>query len=268
MSAILTILGCGNSEGTPSAGNHWGLCDPAEPKNRRTRPSVAVQSANTTIIIDTGTDFREQLNRQDIRKVDAVLYTHAHSDHVGGIDDLRPFYKRTKQRIPVYGDKATLDELQERFDYQFVEKFQIYPQVLEAHVITQSQLCKPMTIGDISFIPYEQDHGTCKSLGFRFGDIAYSTDLVDLPPESLRALQGIKTWIADGAGYHMPINRVHYTLERLIEANKAVGAKQVYVTHLAPSMDYKKLAAELPSGFAPAYDGLQIPCSYGSLGSS
>ena len=260
MNLTITILGCGNSEGTPTVGNHWGACDPAEPRNRRSRPSIAVQSATTTIIVDTGMDFRDQMNRENITSVDAVLYSHAHSDHVSGIDDLRSLYKRTQKLINVYGDEATIKELTERFNYQFVEKFKIYPQVLGANIITPDKFCKLMTLGDITFIPFEQDHGTCKSLGFRFGDLAYSTDVVDLPPESVKALQGIKTWIVDGAGNNAQINRVHYTLARLYEANKAVGAAQVYITHLSPDMDYKKLCAELPPGFTPAYDGLKIEC--------
>lgn len=258
MKLDVTILGCGNSEGTPILGNDWGLCDPVEPRNHRTRPSVAVQSQNTTLIIDTGPDFREQMNRADIRDITAVLYTHAHSDHINGIDDLRSIYKRTRERVHIYADAQTMDELRLRFNYQFLEKSSIYPQVLEGHVIENFQLGQPMTIGDITFTPFEQDHGTCKSLGFRFGDLAYSTDLVDLPPQSIAALKGIKTWIADGAGYHMPINRVHYTLERLIAAGKALGAENVYITHLSPAMDYQKLRAELPEGFAPAYDGLKL----------
>ena len=261
MNLTVTILGCGNSEGTPTVGNHWGACDPAEPKNRRTRPSIAVQSAETTLIVDTGMDFRDQMNRENIKTVDAVLYSHAHSDHVSGIDDLRSIYKRTNKLMNVYGDEATMKELMERFNYQFIEKFKIYPQVLGANIIGSDQFCKTMTLGDITFTPFEQDHGTCKSLGFRFGDLAYSTDVVDLPTESIKALQGIKTWIVDAAGYNMPINRVHYTLERLYEAAKAVGAKQIYITHLSPGMDYKNLCSELPPGFTPAYDGLKIECN-------
>ena len=262
MSVTVTILGCGNSEGTPSIGNEWGACDPAEPKNIRTRPGIAIRSAKTTLIIDTGPDFKAQMNRENIKTLDAVLYTHAHGDHIMGIDDLRPIYKRKREAIHIYGDQATITELRTQFSYQFIEKATIYPKVLESNVIPASQFGKPMTIGNIEFIPFEQDHGTCMSLGFRFGDLAYSTDLVGLPAQSIETLQGIKTWIVDAAGYKMPINRVHYTLEKLYEANEIVGAKQVYLTHLSPAMDYRTLTEELPKGYAPAYDGLQIPCGY------
>ncbi len=256
MSITLTILGCGNSEGTPSIGNNWAECDPSEPKNRRLRPSVAVQSREATLIIDTGPDFKEQVNAHNINQIDAIFYTHPHGDHINGIDELRVWSKLNKTSIDVYGLDETLTDIKKRFDYHFIEKSPLYPAVLNAHVI--SSFAQEMTIADISFIPFLQDHGTCQSLGFRFGDIAYSTDLVDLSNDSIEILKGIKTWIVDGAGNNWNENPAHLSLERVVELNKQVGAEQVYITHLTRYMDYQTLMGSLPEGFAPAYDGLVL----------
>lgn len=259
MSLKITILGCGNSAGTPAIGNHWGNCDPNEPRNRRLRPSIAVQSETTTLIIDTGPDFREQMNRENISRIDAVIYTHAHNDHIAGIDDLRVVRHRSKQLVNIYANTETIEEIQERFSYMFNEGvISIYPQVLQPHVIPDSQFGRTLTIGDISMVPFNQDHGTCRTLGFRFGDLAYSTDVVSLSEESCRILSGVKTWIVDGAGYKIENNLVHLTLRQVYELNEKIGAEKVYLTHLTPGMDYRSLLKELPAGFEPAYDGLVL----------
>jgi phosphoribosyl 1,2-cyclic phosphate phosphodiesterase len=253
-----TILGCGNSMGTPTIGNHWGACDPDEPRNYRTRPSAVIRSESTTLLIDTSPDLRAQANREGITRANAVFYTHAHADHIHGIEELRVFRLRHDQTIPVYGDKATISELEERFAYLFMEKNKIYPKVCDAHVLSASDMNIPMTIGDITLIPFEQDHGTCKTLGLRVGDVGYSTDMIDLGQESLETLIGIKTWIVDAAAYKSDKNLVHASIQKIFDFNQIIQAEQVYLTHLPPSMDYRTLINELPSGYAPAYDGLRI----------
>jgi phosphoribosyl 1,2-cyclic phosphate phosphodiesterase len=259
MKLKVTILGCGNSAGVPAIGNYWGACDPNEPRNRRTRPSIAVQTDKTTIIVDTGNDFKEQMNREDIRHIDAVLYTHAHGDHTAGTDDLRVLRIRSKKFVDIYADKPTMDDLRLRFDYIFTEKAPVYPQIVEPHLIEPSQFGKPMTIGDITLVPFEQEHGTCKSLGYRFGNLAYSTDMVTLDDAAIDALRGIDTWIADAAAYKMEKNMVHITLKQLMDLNdNHVKAKKVWLTHLPPSMDYRTLLKELPPGYEPAFDGMVL----------
>jgi len=260
MSLTFTILGCGNSAGVPTLGNYWGQCDPAEPKNIRSRASALVQSdSGTTLVIDTGADFRIQANEAGLTGLDAVLYTHAHGDHVYGIDDLRVLRNRTKQYINIYGNQATIDEIRERFAYMFIEQYGgIYPRVLEPHVIPAGAYNQIMQIGDIEFTPFEQEHGTCKSLGFRFGDLAYSTDMVDLDQAALETLRGIKTWIVDGAGYKMEKNMVHATLKQVDSLCDIIQPETVYLTHLSPAMDYQTLLKETPDHVFPAYDGLQI----------
>lgn len=258
MSLKVTILGCGNSLGTPSIGNHWGHCDPNEPRNRRTRASIAIQSAETTLVVDTGPDFKEQINSNNIKAIDGVLYSHAHSDHIHGIDELRAFRLRENKITNIYGNSGTIDELKDRFSYMFVSMHTVYPQVLEAHIIEESQYDNEMHIGDISFIPYDQDHGTCRSLGYRFGDFAYSTDMYDLPEQSVETLRGIKTWLVDSCGYKFPNVRVHANLKRLYGLNEIIQAEHVILTHLSSQMDYRKVEKELPDGYSCAYDNMEI----------
>lgn len=255
----LTILGCGDSAGVPRIGGDWGDCDPADPRNRRTRPSIMVQSATTALVVDTGPDFNIQLTRENIRSIDAVLYTHAHSDHVMGLDELRIIQARNKKRVPVYGDAATLTELEMRFNYIFMQTSAYYPPVVEPHILDQQHFGQQMTIGDISFIPFVQEHGPhAKSLGFRFGDIGYSTDMIDLDDKAIAALKGIKTWIADCADFSNGHGTLHSTLPNIQRLNALIGAEQVYLTHLKMFYDYKKMAALLPLGYAPAHDGMKL----------
>ncbi len=256
--AQFTILGCGNSMGTPTIGNHWGACDPNEPRNQRTRASAVIRTDKTTLLIDTSPDLRQQANREGIARADAVFYTHAHADHIHGLEELRVFRLRHNQTIPVYGDKATMGELEERFAYLFIEKNRIYPKVCDAHVLSPEDMNIPLTIGDITLTPFEQDHGTCQTLGVRVGDLAYSTDMVDLGQAALETLIGIKTWIVDAAAYRSDKNLVHANLQKIFDFNQIIQAEQVYLTHLPPTMDYWTLINELPPGYAPAYDGMSI----------
>lgn len=259
MSLKITIMGCGNSSGVPSVGNYWGACDPNEPKNRRSRCSVAVQSAKTTLIIDTGPDFREQLNIFNINNLDSVLYTHQHSDHSHGIDDLRSLYFRHKKEyIDVYGKLSVLQEISTRFHYLFEggNDAEFYPPILKANPFTESDYGQTKTIGDIGFIPFEMDHGTCQSVGYRFGDISYCVDMKSLDQKSLDVIKGSRIWIVDGAGYQNPNNAVHANLESIYRYNDYIQAKQVYITSLSTQMDYRTLEKEMPEGFYPAYDGL------------
>lgn len=254
----VTVMGCGHSSGVPSVGNHWGHCDPNEPRNRRTRPSIAVQSETTNIVVDTGPDFREQINRTDIKNVHGVIYTHAHGDHIHGLDDLRPFRIRHGKIIDIYSNRATIEELEERFAYMFTQKQEIYPQILKSTIIEKDAFGTPLMIGDIPVVPFEQIHGHMFTLGLRFGDFAYSTDVVDLDQAALATLAGIRTWVVDCAGYKMDQNLVHFKLKQVFEMNRIVQAEQVVLTHMPGFMDYRALEKELPEGYAPGYDGMVI----------
>lgn len=258
--AVITILGCGNSSGVPAIGNYWGACDPQEPKNERSRSSILIKSDQTTLIVDTGPDFRHQLNRENIGNIDAVLYSHHHSDHTAGIDELRALkFRNKKECIAIYVNKKTCHELQHRFHYLFHGgDHALYPPILKANEIMPDAYGKKMQIGDIIITPFEQDHGTCQSVGYRFGDTAYSVDILTLDDKALETLKGIKTWIVDCAGYHDADNPVHAHLNTIYKLNETIKAETVYLTSLSFIMDYQTLIDELPDGYDPCYDGLKI----------
>ena len=256
----ITVLGCGNSTGVPAIGNYWGACDPNEPKNRRTRASIAVKSATTTIIIDTGPDFREQCNRENIADVDAVLYTHHHSDHVMGIDELRVLkFRNQKDCIPIYLSMDTLEDLETRFTYLFKGgNHKLYPPIVQTNIIPLDGYGKIHKIGDIEFIPFEQDHGSCTSLGYRFGDFAYSVDILNLDETAIQTLQGIKTWMVDCAAYKDDNNAVHASIDKIKALNERVGARNIHLTCLSLAADYKTCKDELPNHISPSYDSQKI----------
>ncbi len=256
MDGELIILGCGGSSGVPAIGNWWGNCDPAEPRNVRTRPSIAIRTRSTLLVVDTGPDFQAQMNRENMDTPDSIIITHEHSDHVNGLDELRTLQRLKKRKFPLYALKHTLGKLEQRLDYMFkTSEDGFYPSVCDPHTLEPGAA---MTIGDIAFMPFEQDHGSIKSLGLRFGNVGYSTDTNNLDATALAALKGVDIWIADAAANHSHGNPVHFTIEKAIEANGEIGASKVYLTHLPPTMDYQTLRKELPPGYEPAYDGLKI----------
>lgn len=242
----------------PKIGNDWGKCDPAEPRNRRSRPSIMVQNGPDTIIVDTGVDFREQLNRENITSVSAVLYTHLHSDHVNGIDDLRVLRDRERRDIPIYGTADTLALLQVRFDYMFEQVSDLYPAVVIPHTISPQDIGKELKIGTTSYTPFLQDHMNMMTLGFRFGDVGYSTDMANLDDVAINALKGVKVWIADGTNLYLDTPGPHANMPRLLELNAKIGAEIVYLTHMKTNLDYQTLCRDLPPGMRPAFDGLKI----------
>lgn len=256
MDGKLIVLGCGGSAGVPTIGNWWGACDPAEPKNVRTRPSVVIKTDNTLLVVDTGPDFQAQMNRENLGTPDAIIITHTHSDHINGLDELRTLQRLKKRKFPLYALQATLDKLFVRLDYLFKNSEDgFYPAVCDAIPVTAGQ---SLSVGDIPFTVFEQDHGSIKSLGLRFGDVGYSTDAKSFGPQAIEILAGVKTWIVDAAGHHSDTNPVHLSVNEIIELNKKVGAEKVYLTHLPPTMDYQTLRKELPQGFEPAYDGMTL----------
>lgn len=255
----ITVLGCGDSAGVPRIGGDWGNCDASNPKNRRTRPSIMVQSSTTTIVVDTGPDFGLQLTRENIQKIDAVLYTHDHADHITGIDELRIIQGRVGHKIPIYLDDLTHRILSERYAYIFTQTSKYYPEVVEPNIFKDSNFGQVCRIGDIDFIPFQQDHGQGNlSLGFRFGDFAYSTDMCDLDDKALSVLKGVKIWIADCADFAQGHGTLHADFPTVQRLNESVGAEKVYLTHLKMFYDYNVMASELPDGYSPAFDGMKI----------
>src|SRR5688572_30615356 len=188
----VVIMGCGGSGGVPYAGNIWGTCDPKNPKNYRTRPAVYVSKGDTSIVIDTPQEFRQQINATGhTGRLDAVLYTHAHADHILGLDDLRAFWHaQGKMQIPIYGSEKTLNKITRHFDYAVEERRPNYPAIVERRVLPKS-----LTIGDIHIDVFDQLHGVVTTQGFRIGDFGYSTDLNELSEEGFEKLKGVKIWV-------------------------------------------------------------------------
>lgn len=262
MSRRFTILGCGTSTGVPRIGPVWGACDPENPKNNRTRCSLLVEQNSgdglTSILVDTTPDMREQLLRAQVFWLDGVLYSHEHADHTHGIDDLRAVFFNGRRRVQVYYDARTGALLNDRFGYCFQQPAgSNYPAILEGQEIAAGD---PLTIdgegGEIDVIPFTQYHGGATSLGFRFGDIAYSTDIVGLPEESYGLLKGLDVWILDALRYTP--HPSHFSLEEALEAIERVAPKRAILTHMHIDMDFETVRAQLPDGIEPAYDGMVI----------
>ena len=262
MSYKLTLLGTGSSGGVPRVGNHWGACDPSNPKNRRRRCSALVERISgrgrTLMLIDTPPDIRTQLLDAGVDTIDGVVYTHDHADHTHGIDDLRMLAFNMKRRVNVYMDEPTRISLEQRFSYCFRMAPQSnYPAVLNSLPIDPA---KPLTIngagGPIEAVPIPQLHGDAGSLGFRIGDVAYCPDVGGLPPESVELLRGLDVWIVDALRYMS--HPAHFSVSQALEWIEKLKPKRAILTHLHIDLDYAALQRELPPHVVPAFDGLQI----------
>jgi phosphoribosyl 1,2-cyclic phosphate phosphodiesterase len=262
MSLKLTILGCGTSGGTPRVGNHWGACDPTNPRNRRRRCSLLVERSGaggqTAVLVDTSPDLRQQLLDAGAGWIDGVLYTHDHADHTHGIDDLRQVAFNGRQRVDVYYDEITGRTLNARFGYCFTAPAgSDYPPILRPHEIAAGE---PIRIGGaggaIEALPFRQIHGSSETLGFRFGGIAYSPDVSSFPEESIAALQDLDVWIIDAL--RPAPHPSHLSVDRALDWIARLKPKRAVLTHMHVDLDYATLARDLPQGVEPAYDGMVL----------
>lgn len=263
MTLTVTILGCGSSAGVPRVGGGWGACDPANPKNRRRRCSILVerQSAageRTIVLVDTSPDLREQLIDAGVTRLDAVLYTHDHADHTHGIDDLRALVLHQRRRIDAYLDARTSQVVQTRFGYCFeTPPGSSYPPILNDRRIAPGE---PVEIrgpgGALVALPFLQDHGDVTSLGFRFGNLAYSSDLRDLPDESLPALENLDLWIIDALRYTP--HPTHFSVDEALEWIERLKPRRAVLTNLHVDLDYDTLVSQLPPHVQPAFDGMPL----------
>lgn len=265
MSLTLTILGCGSSGGVPRPALGWGVCDPNNPKNRRRRCSLLIEqrgdAGTTTVLIDTSPDLREQLLDANVNHVDAVFLTHEHADQTHGIDDLRGLVIHRRKRIDFHMDEATSRAMHGRFGYCFMTPpGSSYPPILNEHRLTVGH---PVTVngqgGEITALPFLQDHGDIPSLGFRFGGLAYSSDLVDLPAESVAALTDLDVWIVDALRYAP--HPTHFSLDDALRWIERLRPKRAVLTNMHQDLDYEVLRAKLPPHVQPAYDGMRIELS-------
>jgi len=255
-----TILGCGSSGGVPRLGGHWGDCNPAEPKNRRTRCSLLVEregaEGKTTVLIDTSPDMRHQLLREDVGRLDGVIYTHAHADHVHGLDDLRMIVFNMRERVKVWADVPTQDALLSRFGYAFVQPDgSPYPPILDLNGI-RSDVTIDGPGGPITFEPLEVVHGGIDALGFRMHDVLYMPDVSDIPETVWPKLQGLRCWILDAL--RRTPHPTHAHLERSLEWIERAGPTEAVLTNMHIDLDYQTLAQETADHIQPAYDGLTL----------
>ncbi|MDC0738680.1 MBL fold metallo-hydrolase [Cognatishimia sp. SS12] len=257
---IITILGCGSSGGVPRLGGHWGDCDPHEPKNRRSRCSILVQRQGpdgvTTVLVDTSPDMRQQLLNAGIGALDGVIYTHAHADHVHGIDDLRMVVFNMRKRVPVWADGPTQDALLSRFGYAFVQPDDSpYPPILDLHSIAGDVTISGAG-GDLTFRSLEVEHGSIDALGFRINDVAYMPDVSAIPEPVWPALSGLKCWILDALRRTPHPTHVH--LDRALEWIARAAPESAVLTNMHIDLDYATVAAETPAHIQPAFDGLTL----------
>lgn len=250
----LRILGSGTSSGVPRIGNDWGACDPANPRNRRTRASVLVETETTRILVDTSPDMREQLLRADVSRIDAVIWTHDHADHCHGIDDLRQIFHAHGAPVRGLARPFTLAQLSERFSYAFAGR-PGYPPTVAGEILPDR-----LMIGDIAVSVVDQPHGGITSAGLRFEadgmSFGYATDFHRVTPAMAALFSGLDLWVVDALrrAPHPTHTHLDHTLAQISDLKPRLSA----LIHMDQSMDYDRLTAELPAGVIPGYDGLEL----------
>jgi len=262
MTLTVTILGCGSSGGVPRVGSGWGACDPQNPKNRRRRCSILVErtgpGGTTSVLVDTSPDLRDQLLDAGVRRLDAVLFTHDHADHTHGIDDLRGMAFNARRRIDIYADARTCEVLQQRFDYCFAQPpGSPYPAILNAHTLAPPAALNVNGAGGvITIVPLPQQHGNLPSLGFRFGNVAYSPDISDIPEAALPLFAELDLWIVD-ALRPLP-HPSHFSVKQALRWIERLRVKRAILTHMTSELDYETLRRDLPAHVEPGYDGMVV----------
>ena len=250
----IRILGCGTSTGVPRIGNDWGDCDPDEPRNRRTRSSILIESDGERLLVDCGPDMREQLLAAALIDIDRVIVTHDHADHCHGIDDLRQIAQHSRREVPLHARHETLERLRKRFSYLF-EGIAIYPAVVEAVPIADR-----LRLGRAELRFVDQPHGGITSLGIRADEggrsLGYAIDFHDFTPDMKNLYDGVDLWICDCL--RRAPHPTHAHLDAVLGWARELSVGQLLLTHLDKSMDYATLMAELPDWAAPAYDGQEI----------
>jgi phosphoribosyl 1,2-cyclic phosphate phosphodiesterase len=257
----VTVLGCGGSAGVPQVGGadghgDWGACNSSEPRNRRSRSSIVVESeTGERLLVDTGPDLRTQLLACGIPRIDAVLFTHAHADHIMGLDEVRILNRIVGKPLPAFGTQATLADLARRFDYVFRPWTPpgFFRPVLEFQTIEYGDRIEA---AGLAMQVFEQDHHVMKTAGLRIGPFGYSTDAVNLDDAAFETLQGVDTWLV-GCFQRAP-HLTHAHVDRVIAWSERVGARRTILTHMGPDLDWDWMARKLPAGIEPAFDGLML----------
>lgn len=258
MSIKVTILGCGPAGGVPSISEGWGNCDAANAKNHRRRASILIQDGHSTVLVDTSPDLRIQLLDAKINKLDGVVFTHSHADHIHGLDELREINRVIRGPLDVFADTETLRALETRFAYAFEgipPGKPMYKPWLIAHAIGDTN---PQTfmVNTLQVKAFQQDHGFSTSLGLRFGDVVYSTDLVRLPDAAKDAVRDAKVWIVGAIG--LTPHPTHAHLDQILTWVEELKPRRTIITHMGPQLDYDTVNARCPVGVTAAYDGMVV----------
>ncbi|HUC16274.1 MAG TPA: MBL fold metallo-hydrolase [Acetobacteraceae bacterium] len=258
----IVVLGCGASAGVPLIGGpdgrgDWGACDPNEPRNRRTRAGIVIESqAGQRLLIDTPPELRGQLLACAIPRVDAILFTHAHADHITGLDDVRILNRIAGRPLPAYAEESVLAELARRFDYVFQpwDGRGFLRPVLETNSVFAGETIR---IAGMDVRLFDQDHGFTHTLGLRIGGFAYSTDVRGLDEAAFAALAGIDTWIV-GCFQRSGPHATHAHLDKVLGWVARLAPRRTILTHMGSDMDWAWLLRNLPAGVEPGYDGLVV----------
>jgi phosphoribosyl 1,2-cyclic phosphate phosphodiesterase len=255
----LRFLGTGTSFGVPQIGCTCAVCLSADPRDRRTRSAAVLESGGATILIDTPPELRLQLVGAGIASIDAVLYTHEHADHINGIDDLRIFSSRARRPLPVYGPAETLARLRTAFNYIFDDS-EPYAGTSKPHLApTALEPGEAVEVAGVRVLPLAFDHGHLRVFGYRFGSVAYITDVKEVPPAARARLGGLDLLVLNALWWRP--HPTHLSISEAVEAALAIGARRTLLTHLTHETGHAALAAALPPGIEPAYDGLIVEAS-------
>lgn len=254
----LTLLGVGSSAGTPVIGCECKTCLSTDPRNKRTRCSSAITlSTGEVILIDTGPDLRQQALREQLRRVDAVLYTHTHADHLNGIDDLRSFCQLNRHQIPLYGSLDHMGHISSRFGYTLREPSDYW----DLPVLSINQVNAPFMLFGQEITPIPAKHGRATVYGYRIGNMAYLTDVSEIPESSLELLTGLDVLLLDCLRYKP--HHTHINLEQSLVYAECIGARQTYLIHMTHELEYNEVSQALPSNVHLGYDGLQLTIADG-----
>jgi phosphoribosyl 1,2-cyclic phosphate phosphodiesterase len=249
----ITVLGSGTSVGVPTIGCRCAVCRSLDPRDKRLRPSVLVSYAGRNVVIDTTPDFRAQVLRAGVERLDAVVFTHPHADHIMGLDDVRPFNYHQRSGIPVYGSPHTIDAVRRVFQYVFSDHaHESSVPRLETHVLDGA----PFELFGLRFTPVLLKHGSQEIYGYRFGAAAYLTDHSEIPEASMEALRGLDVLFLD-ALRHRP-HPTHTTVARAVEYVAELKPRRAFLTHICHDLGHEETERALPPNVRLAYDGLEL----------
>ena len=253
----LTFLGTGTSFGVPQIGCDCAVCRSTDPHDKRTRSGAVLEASGSTILIDTPPELRLQLISGGFSRIDAVMYTHEHADHINGIDDLRIFSVRRREPLPIYGPGETLERLRASFNYIFDDAVRPYEGTSKPSLRLHETLPdRAMTVAGVEVLPLAFQHGHVRVFGYRFGNLAYITDVKSIPPAERERLRGLDVLVLNALWWRP--HPTHLSIAEAVETARALGARRTYLTHLTHETGHADLERQLPAGILPAYDGLTV----------